>query len=115
MLSIEGLREYGADVDTGLKRCMGSEEFYLKMVRMIRNEEKFSVLEEALEQNDLQSAFEAAHALKGVCGNLALTPLFEPVSELTELLRAHTQMDYSEYRQKITEAKETLDEMIDSL
>ncbi len=115
MLSIEGLREYGADVETGLMRCMGMEDFYLRMVRMIRNEEKFSMLEKALKENDLQSAFEAAHALKGVCGNLALTPLFEPVSELTELLRARTEMDYSEYCRTIMEAKETLDRMIDSL
>ena len=114
MLSIEGLKEYGADVKTGLERCMGSEDFYLRMVGMMRDDQSFSVLEEALSVNDLQKAFEAAHALKGVCGNLALTPLFEPLNEVTELLRARTEMDYTEYRKRITEAKDTLYRMIDS-
>ena len=36
-----------------------------------------------------------AHALKGVLGNLALTPIFKPVSEMTELLRTRTDTDYT--------------------
>ena len=32
-------------------------------------------------------AFEIAHSLKGVYGNLSLTPLYEPMCELTELLK----------------------------
>ena len=113
MLDREKLREYGADVETGLMRCMGSEEFYIKMVELIRDEKNFENLNEALDQNDLKRAFEAAHALKGVCGNLALTPLFGPVNEITELLRANTEMDYSEYREKINKAREELERLMD--
>ena len=32
--------------------------------------------------------------LKGVLGNLAITPLFEPMSEITELLRVKEDADY---------------------
>ena len=49
----------------------------------------------ALEAGDLDAAFEAAHALKGVTGNLALTPIYEPVQVVTELLRSRTETDYS--------------------
>lgn len=35
----------------------------------------------------MQEAFEAAHALKGAVGNLALTPLYMPLSGITERLR----------------------------
>ena len=113
MLSIAKLEEYGADVKTGLERCLGSEDFYLRMVGMLRNEDNFRILDEALAANDLDKAFEAAHALKGVTGNLALTRLFDQISELTELLRARTVMDYSGYREKIAEDKKLLDALID--
>ena len=32
MMTIDSLREFGADVDTGLARCLGKEDFYLRMV-----------------------------------------------------------------------------------
>ena len=100
MLNIESLKEYGADVEEALTRCYGNEEFYLKLVGMMLNEASFTNLDKALAENDLSGAFEAAHALKGVCANLALTPLLEPVKEITELLRARTEMDYSDLRRK---------------
>ena len=33
MVTIEGLKQYGADVESGLKRCMNNEGFYLKLVQ----------------------------------------------------------------------------------
>ena len=42
----------------------------------------------ALEAGDVKPAFEAAHSLKGVYANLSLTPVFDPMAELTEILRA---------------------------
>ena len=47
-----------------------------------------------LKENKLDEAFEMAHALKGVVGNLALDPIYQPMSELTELLRAKADGDY---------------------
>ena len=112
MLSIEKLKEYGADVKTGLNLCMNSEDFYLRMVSMIVSEQSFSDLEKAIKENDLEAAFRAAHALKGVSGNLSLTPVSEKVVEITELLRSHTQMDYSKMLQGILDEKKTLESMI---
>ena len=43
----------------------------------------------------LAGGFEIAHTLRGVLGNLALTPLYEIMNEITELLRDNTEMDYS--------------------
>jgi len=112
MLSIEKLNEYGADIKTGVERCMGSEDFYLQMVKMIPQEPNFIHLNEAIARNDLKGAFEAAHALKGVAGNLSLSPLFAVVSEITELLRAGTEMDYTEYLRAINQQKELLEKLI---
>ena len=111
MITLEKLAAYGADTKTGLERCMNNEAFYLRLVGMILKEKSFDALEKAIAENNLRAAFEAAHALKGVAGNLALTPLYEPASEMTELLRAETQMDYSGYMEKILEQKALLEKM----
>ncbi|MBR4733268.1 MAG: Hpt domain-containing protein [Lachnospiraceae bacterium] len=112
MLTIEGLKDYGADVDEGLKRCVNNQAFYLKMVEKAAGDQTFGKLTAAIETGQLDEAFEAAHALKGVYGNLALTPLYQPVSELTELLRGRTQMDYTEYVTALKCQKEKLDQLI---
>ena len=95
MLTIDALREFGADVDEGLARCMNNESFYLMLVRKAAETERLSQLEIRLQAGDLDAAFETAHALKGLYSNLSLTPLTKPVSELTELLRNRTDTDHS--------------------
>ncbi|MBQ7564508.1 MAG: Hpt domain-containing protein [Lachnospiraceae bacterium] len=107
-MTIDILRQFGADVDDGLARCMNNEDFYLKMVNMGLADERFETLRGVLEQKDLDTAFEMAHALKGVVGNLALTPIYTPISELTELLRAKQAGDYLGLYDKMKEQKDKL-------
>ncbi|MBR3275481.1 MAG: Hpt domain-containing protein [Eubacterium sp.] len=94
MLTTDALKEYGADVAEGLGRCMGNEAFYFRMIKLAAADTNVEKLKDALAQNDLQAAFEAAHALKGVMTNLALKPIADPVIGITEHLRAGEQMDY---------------------
>ena len=108
MLTIEKLKEYGANVDEGLQRCMGNEDFYLKMVNLMLADNSIDKLKDAIAANNLDAAFEAAHALKGVASNLSLTPISEPAIEITELLRNRTEMDYSELVAKIVAQKDNL-------
>ena len=95
MITIEKLNAFGANTAEGLGRCYGFESMYLKLVGMVPDEASFDKLQQAITAGDLNAAFEAAHALKGVLGNLSLTPLFDKTCEITELLRARTQMDYA--------------------
>lgn len=95
MLTIQYLRDFGADVDTGLARCVNNEALYLRLVKMVPSLDGFAKLEQATIDKDYDAAFEAAHGLKGAIGNLSLTPLYTPVVTITELLRARTDMDYS--------------------
>ena len=109
MLTIEKLRAFGANVDEGVARCMNNEGFYLRMVNMaIDDRGSFEKLYAAAEADDRKACFEAAHALKGMLGNVALTPLFEPASELTELLRADRDADCRAYSGTIRELHEKL-------
>lgn len=112
MLTIDSLKQFGADTNDGLARCMGNEGFYFKLIGKVMEDNNFGVLEEAVASKDLDKAFEAAHSLKGVLGNLALTPIYEPVYEITELLRARQDIDYSGYLKKISDKRAELAELL---
>ena len=95
MLTIDVLNELGADTKSGLARCLDNEEFYLRMVTMALKDDGYERLKAAVEAGDLNEAFERAHALKGVLGNVSLDNLAAPVITITEELRAKKEMDYS--------------------
>lgn len=111
MLTIEKLKDYGANVDEGLSRCLGNEDFYLKMVNMALQEANFDKLQDAVAAGDKDAAFEAVHSLKGVLGNLSLTPIYEPAVEMTELLRTREDADYDALLQKILAQRDILSDL----
>ena len=107
MLTIEKLAEYGANTKEGLERCMGMEEFYLQLVSMMFEDDNFAKLDAAVEAGNVKEAFEASHALKGTLGNLAITPLFDPISKMTERFRgAEAPVDVSDLMPVYHEAYE---------
>ena len=110
-MTIEQLRALGVKTDEGLTRCMNNEPFYFRMIGLALADGNFDRLRSAVENNDLGAAFEAAHALKGATGNVSLTPIYEPVCEMTELLRAKTPADYRPYLEKILSARAALQEI----
>ena len=111
MITLEQLRAWGADVDDAMPRCLNNEAFYLRLVGKAVEEPAFDRLREALEAGDLDKAFEQAHALKGVTGNLALTPIDKPVRGITELLRSRTDMDYGPLLAEILSQRDALREL----
>ena len=112
MLTLDKLKEYGADTEDALARCMGKEDFYLMLVGKAVEDSNFSVLKDAVERKDYDSAFSAAHALKGIVSNLSLTPLLKPVIEITELLRSRTDMDYTGLLSDIAARKSDLEALM---
>ena len=95
MITIESLKEYGADTEDALARCMNNADFYLKLVGKSLDDKNYEKLKDMIREKNLEEAFSAAHALKGLVTNLALTPLAEPIIEITESLRAGEDRDYS--------------------
>ena len=108
MLTVEALRLAGADVDSGISRCMGNEDFYIRLVNMALADDGYSALREAVEAHDLEKGFECAHALKGMLSNVSLTNVLDPVLEMTEALRAKEDRDYSALLDKMDEEVEKL-------
>ncbi len=87
---------------------MNKEDFYLKLLGIGLNEPRFEQLGPALDAKDYDKAFELCHSLKGVIGNLALDPLYKEICEMTELLRAKTDTDYSGLYKKIMDMRAAL-------
>ena len=112
MITIEKLEEFGVDTKEGLTRCMNNQTFYFKMLKMGLANDQFEKLESALAANNFEEAFEAAHALKGVLGNLALTPIYKPLAEMTEMLRAKKDADYVEMYKPVLDLRNQLLEMV---
>lgn len=85
---IDKLEAYGADTEVGLARFAGDEGLYERCFYMLIDDENFAALQEAVAAKKYDEAFSAAHALKGVVGNLELAPLYEAISVAVESLRA---------------------------
>ena len=78
---------YGADYNSTMARFMGNEAMYVKFLDMLFKDDNLEKLGTALGQQDYEAAFAAAHTLKGVVGNMGLTPLFNAVCAIVESLR----------------------------
>ena len=89
-MTLEDLKAYGANTEEGLARCLNNEAFYLRMVNLALADKNFDGLKQAMDAGDARAAFEAAHALKGSIGNVALTPIFKPVCALSDMLKGNT-------------------------
>lgn len=111
-MTVDELKKLGANVEEGIARCAGNEAFYLRLVPKALDEGKFQELDQNVREKRFQEAFEAAHALKGVLANLSLTPIYEPICEITELLRAKKDVSYEEILERIRAARESFADLI---
>ncbi|MEG1996257.1 MAG: Hpt domain-containing protein [Oscillospiraceae bacterium] len=90
------LEEYGADIEGIKGRFLGDKELYKNCFNTFLSDKSFAGLGESLKSKDYQKAFEYAHTLKGITGNMGITPLYEVVCTLVEKLRAK---EYSKLEQ----------------
>lgn len=76
----------GGNYDETVKR-LGSEEIVNRFAERFLSDGSFCSLEKAFDEGDGESAFRAAHTLKGVAKNLGFADLGDSASVLTEILR----------------------------
>ena len=77
----------GADYEGVVKR-LPSEALVARLAAKYLNDPTYQQLTDALAAGDVETAFRAAHTLKGVCQNLGFSNMYAPVFEITEILRA---------------------------
>lgn len=86
---IDELKSLGADVDEALDRVMGDQDLYVMMLGMfLSSVAENPISPEDFDAGELEGLIKRVHTLKGVTGNLGLTPLFNSYTESLGLLRA---------------------------
>ena len=100
-------QEIGGDYDQAL-RVLRVEKLIDKHIRKLTQNGVVDQLLAAGESMDAARLFEAAHAAKGVCGNLGLSHLSEMASELAEEYRPGNprRMTDEQVRRKLDEIAE---------
>lgn len=71
---VAGLKQWGCKLDDIMEIFQGDEGSYLSLVSSAAEDGALQALGDALKKGDIREAFENAHMLKGVLGNLGLTP-----------------------------------------
>ena len=91
----EGYEELGSDFDKVQNRLV-SEALVKKFALKFLDDPSFQELKISLEAGDTETAFRAAHTLKGICLNLGFDNLYPSSKDLTELLRAGSMDGYED-------------------
>ncbi len=76
------------DVAGALNRFMGNEVLYASCLSKFLTDTTIDELNSAISTQAWDDAFTAAHALKGLAGNMGFVPLFHSAAELVVLIRA---------------------------
>ena len=96
--------EAGINYNEGVERFVGSAQMYEMFLKKFLDDETFKALDEAMENGNVKEAFNAAHTLKGVTGNLSLNRLFEKLEPFVEVLRSENmekaKADYPEIKKE---------------
>ncbi|MEG1641912.1 MAG: Hpt domain-containing protein [Synergistaceae bacterium] len=84
------------DVPQALERFAHNEAMYQKYLLRFEEDKSFKNLETAIKDKEYYLAFQAAHTLKGIAGNLSLTPLYEKMCDLVTYLRDSSDIQKAE-------------------
>lgn len=89
------LNALGVDVEEGKERLMGNASLYKRMLEKYGDMMKEPSIRPDFRRGIPEEILKGAHTLKGVTGNLSLTPLYEGYSQIVRLLREE-QMEEAE-------------------
>lgn len=84
---IKKLREWGCDINGAFERFLNDQELYNECLLMFVDDDNIKELEKHINDENQQVPFILVHTLKGVSGNLGITPLYKSLVVLCESLR----------------------------
>lgn len=89
MTLFEELEANGTDIKDGLSRLMNNQEIYERLLKKLPDSIAGQEILEFIDSGDIQTAIKNAHTIKGVTGNLSITPLYKAYTEIVNLLRSN--------------------------
>ncbi len=87
MALLEDLKALGVDTDEGLERLGGNSSLYERMLIKFLDMIEKSAVQPDFDNDNYEDVIERAHAIKGVSGNLSLTPIYKTYTDVVALLR----------------------------
>lgn len=87
MKTLQELQKDGIDIDGAMERFMENEEMFRYFLRQLPAEDAYYSMLQALNEKNVEAAFDWAHRLKGITANLALPQLYEELCKIVEILR----------------------------
>lgn len=109
---VEMLMEHGIDYVDGVERFGDNAPMFERFIIRFLDDKYFDQLEGAIEDNDVEEAFQVAHTLKGVVGNLSFKRYFKTVDVVTEALRAN---DIDKAKEKMGDVKDSHKDVMKAL
>ena len=113
---MSNLEEFYASVDSDaaqvIDRLGGMPALVVRFLTKFKNDGSFNELCAALDSGDTETAFRAAHTLKGVCATLGIQSVFRQASAITELLRGDA---LNEARAAMPALRQVYEQAIDAL
>lgn len=110
----EELEKMGVNVTEGVDRVMGDEDLYEMMLGIFVDtvaENRISLQD--FEANDLEDLISRVHMMKGMTGNLSLTPLFDGYMDALSLLRDNKPKEARAAMEKILPTQQKIIECIE--
>ncbi len=102
MSLFEELKDLGVDVEEGLERVVDDEPLYEMMLGMyIDKVNSNPIAMEDFDADSLDTLISRVHMLKGLTGNLAMTPLFAGYLQMLDLLRTARPKEAAEEYERI--------------
>ena len=98
----ECYKAIGGNYEDVLRR-LRSEVLIRKFTLKFLEDQSYSLLKQALGDNNYEEAFRGAHTLKGVCQNLGFDNLYKPSFDITEKLRGRDTEGCEELLAKVEE------------
>ena len=86
---ITELEALGVNTKEAVERLNNNSAFYVRMLGKFTAELENHPVMPCLESGDNATAVANAHTLKGLTGNLSITPLYTAYTEIVALLRAN--------------------------
>ncbi len=105
---IDELKALGVNTDEAVARMNGSTSLYERMLFKFLDMMKKSVIQPDFDNNHYDDIIEVAHAIKGVSGNLSITPVYNAYSEIVRLLRAGQPEQAKEVLEKVMPVQATI-------
>ncbi len=81
------LSGWGADPNSAIKRMMGDEDLFLKLLSDFLSSRDWDKLIELINQGSFEEAFIISHRMKGSSADLSLGPIFKSLCNVTDDLR----------------------------